>query len=223
MRKQGCTNDYCWREVPFIKKYYSDDEDMNVFKPLKPTKWNENPRTWLNTNDINRVMRQYEKKYTNFKYFGAVPIDFDSKLDFGSCVVNELCTINLKNLNKRGKTKIGVVFNIDPHDKPGQHWISMFCDLDKEEISFWDSIAEEPPPEIIKLMDRLKEQAKELGKDMKININKKRHQYKNTECGVYSMHFIIKLLEGKTFQSVSNNIVMDDKMWQNRNKFYIEP
>ena len=66
--------------------------------------------------------------------------------------------------------KIGIVFNIDPHDKPGQHWIALFCDLNKEEISFWDSFAVAPPNEITVLMNRLKEQSKELNKNMVINI-----------------------------------------------------
>ena len=33
---------------------------------------------------------------------------------------------------KRGKTKIGIIFNTDPHDKPGQHWISMFINIKKK-------------------------------------------------------------------------------------------
>lgn len=222
MKKQGCSNDYCWREIPFIKQHYGNDSDLNVFKPRKPQSWNDNPRTWLNTNDINRVLRQYEQKYPEFKYYGAVPIDFDAKLDFGTCVVNELCTINIASLYKKNKTKIGIVFNIDPHYKPGQHWISMFCDLDRNEISFWDSFAEEPPKEIKNLINKLKEQGKTINKDLKVNINQKRHQYKNTECGIYSMHFIIKLLEGKSFKTVTNNIIRDDKMWKNRSKYYID-
>ena len=67
--------------------------------------WNKNSREWLSTVDIENVLNQYEKKYKNFLFIGAVPCDFDKKLSWGSCVVNELCNINIKQLIKRGKTK----------------------------------------------------------------------------------------------------------------------
>ena len=45
-----------------------------------PLKWKENKNEWLNTLDIEAVMKQYEKKYNNFIFIGPVPIDFDHKL-----------------------------------------------------------------------------------------------------------------------------------------------
>ena len=51
-------------------------------------------------------MNQYEKKYRNFNFIGAVPIDFDHKFGPGNCVINELCNINLKSLLDKGITKL---------------------------------------------------------------------------------------------------------------------
>ena len=56
---------------------------------------------------------------------------------------------------------------------------------------------------------------------MKADVNKVRHQFKNSECGVYSMNFIISLLEGKTFTEVTENIIKDDDMLKNRDVFYV--
>ena len=63
----------------------------------------EKSSKWLNTYDIQRVLRQYEKSRPNFLFIGAVPIDFDYQPSPGNCIVNELCNINVENLLKRVK------------------------------------------------------------------------------------------------------------------------
>ena len=57
---------------------------------------------------------------------------------------------------------------------------------------------------------------------MRKYVNNIRHQFKNSECGVYSMHFIINLLEGKTFEDVTKNIIKDDDMLKNRDLYYVK-
>ena len=71
-------------------------------------------------------------------------------------------------------------------------------------------------------MNRLQEQGKELNKDIKININSNRHQYKESECGVYSINFIERLLENESFENISNNITSDDEMFSNREKYFLD-
>ena len=218
--KNVCNDEYCWTKQSFVKR---DTDIVQSFRPEMPSKWKENKNEWLTTLDIEAVMKQYENKYKNFIFIGPVPIDFDKKLHPGFCVINELCNINLKRLIKNDKNKIGVIFNLDPHDKPGSHWVAMFADFDKEnKVYYFDSYGYKEPEEVTKLMNRLKEQAEELNKPCSILVNNVRHQYKNSARGVYSMNFIIKLLEGKTFNDVTNNIVNDDNMEQNRNKLFIK-
>ena len=36
------------------------------------------------------------------------------------------------------------------------------------------------------------------------------------------MHFIINLLEGKTFEDVTKNIIKDDDMLKNRDLYYVK-
>ena len=40
-----------------------------------------------------------------------------------------LCKINLKQHMNTGKHKIGSVFNLDDHDEPGSHWVSLYMEL----------------------------------------------------------------------------------------------
>ena len=61
--------------------------------------------------------------------YWSVPIDFDYKDSLGRCVSEELCNINFIKLIKKGIKFIGIVFNLDPHYKPGIHWVSMFIDF----------------------------------------------------------------------------------------------
>ena len=218
--KYKCNDELCWLKQEFIKDSYLQKELLKSFKPFMPKSWSENPREWLNTIDIRDVMNQYEQKYTNFEFIGPVPMDFDTKVGFGECVVDELCKINLDELMKKGKTKIGVIFNLDKHTQSGSHWVAMNCDINRGEICYWDSYGIKPNPEVVVLMNRLKEQASKLNKKLEIKINKVRHQYKNSECGMYCIYFITSLLDGKTFETVVKNIVDDDTMNNKRNDFF---
>jgi hypothetical protein len=218
--KDRCNNEYCWVKQDFMKDKVDKEEELQVFKPEKPDSWDKNEREWLNTLDIRAVMDQYEDKYQDFLFVGPVPIDFDEKLSFGQCVVDELCKINLKQMNKDGINRLGVIFNLDKHTQSGSHWVAMFCSIPKKEIYYWDSYGMRPPGEVIKLMNRLKKQGKDMDKNMKIKINDNRHQFKGSECGVYCINFIVNLLEGKTFKYITQKIVNDDKMWKKRKTFF---
>ena len=222
MMKSKCKNEACWMKQDFIKNSTLARELLKNFKPFMPKTWSENPREWLNTIDIRDVMNQYEIKYPSFEFIGPVPMDFDKKLGFGECVVDELCKISLDNLKKKGKSKIGVIFNLDKHTQSGSHWVAMNCDMESKDICYWDSYGLEPNPEVVVLMNRLKEQASKLDNsiEMNIKINNNRHQYKNSECGMYCIYFITSLLDGKTFENIVQNIVDDDTMNGKRNDFY---
>ena len=54
-----------------------------------------------------------------------------------------------------------------------------------------------------------------------IRYNHIQHQFKDSECGVYSIHFITRLVEGETFDSIINNVIKDDIMNQFRKQYFI--
>ena len=218
--KDKCSSEYCWTsQVGLEGNEKSKLEDK--FRPKMPEKWKKNPNEWLNTYDIQRVLRQYEKSMPNFMFIGAVPIDFDYEPSPGNCIVNELCKINVETLLKKGKVNLGVVFNLDKHYESGSHWVAMFAKLNIGKIYYFDSYGYEPSKEVVILMKRLKEQCQKLGiKEAEIKINNVRHQRKGSECGVYSVNFICKMLEGKDFETLTNNVVDDDTMEQNRHFYF---
>lgn len=211
----------CWLSKPFKNNKSKLNNLKNLYRPEAPEEWKKKPNAWLSTIDIENLLKQYEIKFPEFISYGALPIDFDLKDNFNKCMISEICAINLKSIyQKRKKKYIGVVFNLDKHNQSGSHWISMFCNIPKREINYWDSYGYKPPKEVVNLMEKLKEQGNSMNLKMKIQINKKRHQYKNNACGVYSSHFIIQQLEGKSYKDVINNIINDDKMNANRAKYF---
>ena len=195
-----CNKESCWlKQKGEFGPMQSDIADS--FAPESPPEWKKNPNEWLSSIDIINVMKQYENAYKCFDFIGPTPIDFDTRKLYGECVWDELCNFNLEDQIKQGKTKIGIIFNTDPHNKPGQHWISMFINIKKKEIFFFDSTGDKPVPEIMVLVERIKEQGLNLKKKINFKFDSNEgieHQYGNTECGVYSLYFIVHMLEDKT-------------------------
>jgi hypothetical protein len=202
-------------------------EDMkNSFAPESPHEWKKNPNEWLSSIVIMDVMKQYEKAYKCFEFIGPSPIDFDTKMLYGECVWEELCNFSLKNQIKNGKTKIGIIFNTDPHNKPGQHWISMFINIKKRQIFFFDSTGDKPAPEIMVLVERIKKEGENMTPKIHLHFDSNEgveHQYGNTECGVYSLFFIVHMLEDKlTSHYLKNHILKDNYMEKFRKIYFNE-
>ena len=88
-----CHNERCWLRQSFIKNNNSDL--LKFFAPESPKIWHTKPYTWLNSDDIEKVMSQYEYAYKNFEFIGPSPIDFDEIIMHNKCVWEELCNFSL--------------------------------------------------------------------------------------------------------------------------------
>jgi hypothetical protein len=190
---------------------------------VSPSEWKTNPNEWLSSVDIDKVMNQYKKAYKCFEFIGPSPIDFDTKTSHGECVWNELCNFSLANQIKKGKNKIGIIFNTDPHNKSGSHWISLFINIKKKIICFFDSVGTKPSKEIMKLVNRIIDQGHKLNPKINFkfeNNNGIEHQNKNTECGIYSLFFIIHMLQDKTSENFYKTHIINDGQIQNYRKIY---
>jgi hypothetical protein len=165
-------------------------------RPRAPKEWAVNRYEWLSSDDIDAIEKNYAELFNDYSYVGSVPIDFDLQNETRECLVSALCAMKLEELYKKGKHRIGIVINTDPHDGPGQHWVAVFCDIRPEleypRFTYFDSYAMTPEPEIKRLMRRWKKQWDATGihsKPMKLTYNKTRHQYKDSECGMYCLYF----------------------------------
>lgn len=234
-RLTTCEKEDCWLEQLKDANLKKKIDEL-IFSPDKPAEWSRNKNEWLSNVDIFEVLSQYEMTYKNFEFIGPTPIDFDTKLpEKGEkCVWEELCNLSLEKKWKEGKDKIGIIFNLDKHDQSGSHWVSLFVDLKDRFIFYYDSAGNDIPDEIDKLRERLMKQALELKKKMKLKFYKNypvEHQQGNTECGMYSLFFIITMLTGvveeKTKLSLAKKIklfkagkIPDEYVEQYRNVYF---
>ena len=192
-----CDTEMCWLKQKFVEGKLNRELSED-FAPEAPKKWVKNPNEWLSSVEIIKVMKQYEKKFKCFEFIGPSPIDYDSHYLDGQCVWEELCHFELEKEIKKGKTKIGIIFNTDPHNKPGQHWISMFINVKKQKIFFFDSVGDKAPQEIMNFVKKVQTQGDAIGKKMVFDQNHPvEHQYEDGQCGIYSLYFVIHMLEDK--------------------------
>ena len=247
----GCDTDKC------LVKHLNKDTD--VMRPQQPKSWEQNSKEWLSSIDIDRVLSQYEKEHIDFVFYGPSPIDYDFKECNNlsdeqckniPCLLPELCKIKIEDLlNKEKKSKIGIVFNTDPHSKGGQHWFSTFFDLKQGNLYLFDSVGINIENDnsnnvcdgvkefvenkgvnlpkryetIQKLLVNVKNQGNQLnnGVNYKILYNTRQHQQGNSECGMYSIYFIVNMLKGKDFCNFNKQRITDNEVYQCRNKFFI--
>jgi len=59
-----------------------------------------------------------------------------------------------------------------------------------------------------------------IGGGFDIRYNNIQHQFDNSECGVYSINFILRLVEGEDFDSIINNVIKDEEMNKYRNIYF---
>jgi len=124
-------------------------------KPIMPKEWHSNRTEWLSNFDIDAVLDQYDM-IPDFKYLGAVPLDFDKDLGGGYCVSQLTCDLDVAKDYKRGIRKYGMVINLDTHDKGGSHWVSLFANIKKGGVYFMDSYGYKPEKEIQKFMEKIR-------------------------------------------------------------------
>lgn len=197
-------------------------------KPLPPQGRNmDDERPWLSTKDIHDVLQRYQYQYPDFQSVGPVPIDFCN-------IGHVLCKMDVVRAYKKGTRTIGVVFNTDPSTQPGKHWISMFIDMRRPvwEINYFDSFGNAPvAPEIVRLVSHLEDNITSTGVKVikKLNCSSGvctssvQHQMNDSDCGMYSIHFIVKRLEGVSWETLVRNYSIelnDDNMGKLRRYYF---
>ena len=230
MRPQCGDNETCWLYKIGLSSQQKEDF-LKAFRPQKPTAWYTNIRMWLNSNDIQQVMTQYNDKYMDFSFLGVFPIDFEEKTSSGSCIVQNMCNFNLQNMIASGKYRYGMIVNTDPHYKGGQHWFAIYFNINKAKKNFgiylYDSTGSEDfkvPPQMKTFMKHIKDQVKHIypkdGDKFEIVHNKIRKQYKGTECGIFSIVFLTQCNKNVPFKKICKKMHSDDMMVKFRDWFY---
>lgn len=236
-------NETCWLEQPFLK----GKKDMNkFFKPLAPlgryqwlstddifnvmNQWEEKypsfkfvgpvPMDFLKLGDPDsRFLQNLNLKNTPYRYIGVI-LNMDPSTAGGSHWIGMMFRVKEK--------------SVDFFDSYGE----LFTYKNSLGVGYYDSHgtfhSASPkigiPPEIQKLISKATgtsmsgggtggSNRKALNGGFKLRINTIQHQYANSECGVYSMLFVIKSLY-KPFEEITQDILMDEKANQYRDVLF---
>ena len=187
-------------------------------RPRRPKAWEADPDMWLDNYNIQHVMKQYEEAVPWFRFLGVFPIDFsapDPYTDKTKCLNAELCSLKLKEEYARGRRGLGAVFNLDPHDKGGSHWVGLYIDLHNiktPQISYYDSYGYKTPAMIARLMRSFTLEIP----GCVLGFNARRFQYGESECGMFSMYFLICMIAGIPFKEFCKDAVRDGFMLELR-------
>ena len=216
--KSRCNSDgQCWLKQKEIKSIVDENMNLFTFLPKMPEEWKKDKYTWLNSLDILYLMVLAEKVFPKFKFFGPVPSDCPEGVN---C---ELSKLNITNLLKKNKNKLGIIYNLDVSTGPGTHWTAVFIDSNKNHINYYDSYGDKPILLIQKFMERIHNQMinnKQNKKKPVVIYNDKQHQKGHSECGMFSMNFILQRLNGLSMYDISQKNFTDDQMNDLRNVFY---
>lgn len=231
-KKLHCEDDLCIIKQKFINNIKNNQYIYERFKPEGPL-----DNEWLSNWDINYHMIRLQNYFSCLLYTGTVSIDFNQKKMFHiyknifsnkskynkmSCFYHftNKCTVSNENKNINC---IATIYNTSKRSEPGQHWIATFVKrMNDGEIKmyFFDSVGYKPPPEIKQFFKLLQNN---LFYNNKIDkrYNNVRHQYKNSECGVYCIHFIENMIEHPdSFEEYISNKNYDDEMHKNRQNYF---
>ncbi len=189
-------------------------------RPAQPAAWASDPDMWLDTINIRDVMSQYEKGRNDFTFLGPYPIDFAAADDSGPgragtsdrCLIGEMCGLDLKT----SKDYIGIIYNLDPHYKSGSHWVANFINKPAKTCYYFDSYGMRPPHRVYRFMQWLTIQMPGL----ELGWNGRKFQFSDSECGMYSMYFIDRMLAGEPFLKFCRRAPPDKFMLDMRDWFY---
>jgi hypothetical protein len=204
--KDKCSDQQCWGKQEFmqyVEPYIKEELHKHTFRPKGP----EGKFTWLNTFDIINVMEQYWKPEEGKLFWGAIPMDY-AKLSYLTHITNA----NYQELLDNKLYKLGIIFNLDDHDQGGSHWVALYTDLKKGKIYYFDSVAEPPERRVRELMKKQENFMKSIGINTDVNYNKTVHQREGTECGVYSIFFLLRMSVDFCFKEHCKQIVPDKKV-----------
>jgi hypothetical protein len=201
----GPEDERCWARLT--------GEGSQALPPSCPTAWRENDRTWLTNFDILDVMSQYETRYRSFHFAGVFPVDASQRDREGTCVVDTMCALDVRALSRR-YAQLGFVFNLDRHDQPGSHWVAVYVglrpSLPNYGVYYFDSVGQEPPAELAAFLNSVV--ARMNDPRFRRVVNTERKQYKNTECGMFSINFLVQCLQRRRFDSIVRDRVFDDQV-----------
>jgi hypothetical protein len=166
-----------------------------------------NNTDWLNNSNIDDHLKRFAIKFNDFHHINFQMMDF-KKMN------TELNQVDWQQLVKDGIKSLGCIVNTDYSTGRGQHWVAIFIDFINCTVEYFDSAGQNPMHEILEFqLDTVNKLSTITGKKWKdICVTKLQHQKGNTECGVYSMFYIISRLHDIPYRFFEHTRIPDEDM-----------
>jgi hypothetical protein len=243
-----CDEQTCWLRLDIAKALDEDIID-NTFRPEGPKKKYEWLST-THINDVISQYHEVYKDFNflgavpldfdNLPVLGIKNLNFNELIKDGKTKIG--LVINQDEHWKSGSHWVGLFIDFNKNaiyyfDSVGSAPLKltkkfitrvakfMYNRKYKEELpvnnvlKIFKSLKDTPQDKLDNFIDS-KKYLKNLINDFDIRFNNIQHQFANSECGVYSINFIINLAEGKDFDEVINNVTKDEVMNKNRKIFF---
>ncbi len=226
--KTDCKSESCVIQSKILKLPGSViEKELEInFKPKGP----RNSTALLSNINIDNNMVRWAREYDNFFPCPFAMMDFDKTHEsFSTISMPDVYNGNyVLDLGSFGKVKrknncFGCVVNTDTSNGPGKHWVAVFVDMRKPDatIEYFNSVGNPPPKPMIVWLERTKKTLNGLFKSVTVHsVTSVEHQFKDTECGVYSLFYIRKRLEGEDFSFFEDkDLIIKDDLIKNFRKF----
>ena len=213
----NCESESCLYSSVLVKKKLGRQQANDILKSRFKPKGPFDSDNWLSDSNIDNVLQQNMIKYKKFYAIPYQMIDFAKKQ-------TELATINIPYQLKKYNT-IGVVLNTDTSNGKGKHWFAIFIDARHTPytIEFFNSSGNYPVHQIHTWINKTKREIERSGKEVKdIIVSPNELQKSDTECGVFSLWFILSRVKGvpvSEFKNV-NTGPSDEKMLEFRKDLF---
>jgi hypothetical protein len=243
-----CDEQTCWLRLDIAKSIDEDIKD-NTFRPEGPSKKYEWLST-THINDVVSQYQEVYKDFNflgavpldfdDLPVLGIKNLNFDDLIKDGKTKLG--LVINQDEHWKSGSHWVGLfidfnknaIYYFDSVGSPPLTLTKKFITRVAKYMYSRKYKEELPVNNILKILKKLKnlpedklnkfindkKYLKNLVEDFDIRYNNIQHQFDNSECGVYSINFIVNLAEGKNFDNVINNVKKDEIMNQNRKIFF---
>jgi hypothetical protein len=245
-----CSEQTCWLRLDIVKQLDNEDIESNTFRPKGPSKKYEWLSTTHIDNVVQQYQSVHKDflflgavpyDFDDLPVLGISDLNFATLESQGKHKIG--IVFNLDEHYKEGSHWVALFTNLKKNQvyffdslgrKPLKRIRKFINRITKylyykkynsklpindvvEKIKKIKSIPENKINNLIKSNEYIKNL---LGGGFDIRYNNIQHQFENSECGVYSINFIIRLVENETFDSIINDITKDDKMNANRKIYF---